>query len=80
MRMARARVPELAGAAGPGGGFGPGGFGPGTAPAGGAPAASDPSGTSIFQAVQQLGLRLEPRKAPVETIIIDHVEKAPTEN
>jgi uncharacterized protein (TIGR03435 family) len=45
-----------------------------------ADAASDPSGGSIFASVQQLGLKLEPRKAPVEIIVIDHVEKNPTEN
>jgi uncharacterized protein (TIGR03435 family) len=45
-----------------------------------ADAASDPSGSSIFSTVQQMGLKLEPRKAPIETIIVDHVEKAPTEN
>ena len=45
-----------------------------------ADAASDPSGSSIFAAVQQLGLKLEPRKAPVDLIVIDHVEKTPTEN
>jgi len=45
-----------------------------------ADAASDPSGTSIFSTVQQMGLKLEARKAPIETIIIDHVEKVPTEN
>ena len=50
--------------------------------AGGAPAesASDPSGGSIFSSVQQMGLKLEPRKAPVELIVVDHVEKVPTEN
>jgi uncharacterized protein (TIGR03435 family) len=42
--------------------------------------ASDPSGGSIFASVQQLGLRLEPRKAPVEFVVVDHVEKMPTEN
>jgi len=42
-------------------------------------AASAPS-TSVFSAVQQLGLKLDPRKAPVEMIVIDHLEKAPTEN
>jgi uncharacterized protein (TIGR03435 family) len=42
--------------------------------------AADPSGGSIFNSVQQLGLRLEPRKAPAEFIVIDHVEKMPTEN
>jgi uncharacterized protein (TIGR03435 family) len=28
----------------------------------------------------ELGLRLEPRKAPVETLVIDHVEKSPIAN
>ena len=45
-----------------------------------ADAASDPSGGSIFTSVQQLGLKLEPRKAPVEILVIDHLEKNPTEN
>jgi uncharacterized protein (TIGR03435 family) len=49
--------------------------------AGGLPsdAASDPSG-SVFKSVQQLGLKLEPRKAPLDQIVVDHVEKMPTEN
>ena len=28
----------------------------------------------------ELGLRLEPRRAPVEVLVIDHVEKSPSEN
>jgi uncharacterized protein (TIGR03435 family) len=43
-------------------------------------AAADP-GTGIFDAVpSQLGLKLTPTKVSVETLIIDHVEKVPTEN
>jgi uncharacterized protein (TIGR03435 family) len=41
---------------------------------------SDPSGPSIFSALQeQLGLRLEARKAPAEIIVIDHLDR-PSEN
>jgi uncharacterized protein (TIGR03435 family) len=46
----------------------------------GAAEASDPSGSSIFQSVQQMGLKLDARKAPLDIIVIDHLEKAPTEN
>jgi uncharacterized protein (TIGR03435 family) len=42
--------------------------------------ASDPSGSSVFASVQQLGLKLDPRKAPAETIVVEHLEKTPTEN
>ena len=39
------------------------------------------NGPSIFSAVDQdLGLKLEGRKAPVEVLVIDHVEKVPTAN
>jgi uncharacterized protein (TIGR03435 family) len=38
-------------------------------------------GASIFTAVQeQLGLKLEACKSPVEILVIDHVEKIPTGN
>jgi uncharacterized protein (TIGR03435 family) len=57
--------------------MGPGGGGAGAASA--VPEASDPQG-SIFNAVQQLGLKLEPKKHQLPTIVVDHVEKLPTEN
>lgn len=43
---------------------------------GGAAAASDALGPSLFTALQeQLGLRLESTKAPVDVLVIDHVEQ-----
>jgi uncharacterized protein (TIGR03435 family) len=45
-----------------------------------ASAASDPGGGStVFASVQKLGLKLEQRKAKVEQLVVDHVEK-PSEN
>ncbi len=38
------------------------------------------SGDSLINAVEKLGLKLESRKAPVDVLVIDHCEKAPTEN
>jgi uncharacterized protein (TIGR03435 family) len=34
----------------------------------------------MFQAVEQMGLKLEPQKDQVEMIVIDHIEKTPTDN
>jgi len=44
------------------------------------PAPESTPGASIFTAVQQLGLKLDGRKAPIEYIIVDKAEKVPTEN
>jgi uncharacterized protein (TIGR03435 family) len=39
------------------------------------------AGPSIFAAIQdQLGLKLEASKSRVEVLVIDHVERVPTEN
>jgi len=38
------------------------------------------SAPSLFDAVKPYGLRLEARKAPIEMIVVTHLEKTPTEN
>jgi uncharacterized protein (TIGR03435 family) len=45
------------------------------------PEASDPGGgSSVYESVRQMGLKLEDSKATVDRLVIDHVEKTPTEN
>jgi uncharacterized protein (TIGR03435 family) len=66
-------------------GMGPGPKGPVAGAGGGnpaeAPGDSDDSGPTIFTALQsQLGLKLESRKGAVDLLIVDSVEKLPTEN
>lgn len=51
----------------------------GTEEPGTPPPSGDGSGVSIFNALQQLGLKLEAGKGPVEILVIDHVER-PSEN
>lgn len=77
-----------------GGGGGRGGPGGGDAPPPPpnlvSPGCSDPTAllsdlvatpdAAIMKAVQPLGLRLEPGRAPIDTIVVDHLEKTPTEN
>jgi len=74
--MARAAGADIP-AGVPGGPGGPAGRGGNTAGA-----ASDPSGggSSLADAVQSMGLKLESRKATVDQLIVDHIEKTPTEN
>jgi uncharacterized protein (TIGR03435 family) len=71
--MAMARAQGMNVPASPAGG--------GTADGSAVPTASDPGGGStVYSSVQALGLKLEQRKAPVEQLVVDSVEKTPTEN
>jgi uncharacterized protein (TIGR03435 family) len=45
-----------------------------------ADAASEPAGISVFASVQKLGLKLEKRKAPMDHIVIERIDKTPSEN
>ena len=80
MAMAKAAgvdIPAGAPAGAPPAGTPGGAGGPGDVPV-----ASDPGGggTSLADAVQSMGLKLESRKAVVDQLIVDHIEKTPTEN
>jgi uncharacterized protein (TIGR03435 family) len=40
----------------------------------------EPSGVSAVQAVEQLGLKLEPRRIPMDTIVVDKIDRTPSDN
>jgi uncharacterized protein (TIGR03435 family) len=46
----------------------------------GAPAQDDSSMGALQSALQTVGLRIEPRKSPLDMLIVDHAEKTPTSN
>jgi uncharacterized protein (TIGR03435 family) len=47
---------------------------------GDAPLATDPGGSTIFDALGKIGLKLEQRKRPMSVVVIDRVERIPTAN
>ena len=54
-------------------------MGPAAAP--GVPSADPSGGPSLFKAVQeQLGLRLDQKRDGVDILVLDHIDKVPTEN
>ena len=50
------------------------------APAGPASSTGEFRGTDLFTAVKDLGLNLERRKVPSRMVVVDHLERVPTEN
>ena len=44
------------------------------------PSPLEPVAVSLFSAVERLGLKLEKRKTPISMLVVDHVERVPTEN
>ncbi len=54
---------------------------PGAGPGPGDAGLDSPSPANLFTALQeQLGLKLEPKKGSIDLLVIDHIEKTPTEN
>jgi uncharacterized protein (TIGR03435 family) len=41
---------------------------------------NEPVAVSVPRNVERLGLKLEPRRIPVDIIVIDHIERAPSPN
>ena len=48
--------------------------------AGVVPPTNEPTGVSVQSAVERLGLRLQTRRMPVDTIVIDRIERVPSDN
>lgn len=61
-------------------GFNFAGAGPASANSTGVPSAGEPSGGSVYASIEKLGLKLNKEKLPVDVIVVDHLEKAPTAN
>jgi uncharacterized protein (TIGR03435 family) len=59
---------------------GPGAMAGGGADAPSTPDAGDAESGGLFRTVQNYGLKLDKRKVPLDLLVVDHIEKVPTEN
>ena len=50
------------------------------ATAGGAAPPASEFGVSVFTSIQRIGLKLDPQRLPLDTIVVDRAEKTPSEN
>ena len=50
------------------------------AASGGATPPAPELGVSIYSSIQQLGLKLDAQKLPMDAIVVDHAEKTPAGN
>ena len=80
MRRSGVDIPNSGAAGGPGGAAPAGAGAPGGGAVGDAPDPSGGGGSTITGSVEKLGLKLESSHAPVQQLVIDHLEKTPTEN
>jgi uncharacterized protein (TIGR03435 family) len=71
------QMPGMRRMRGPGAGPGPGGPGGGETLPADAPAAR---AGSIYDSVKKYDLKLDPQKAEMDTLVIEHIEREPTEN
>ena len=51
-----------------------------TTRADGTPIVREPTGVSTFKAIESLGLKLEERRVPLDFVVVESIERTPTEN
>ena len=51
-----------------------------TADKDGNPISREPTGVSTFKSIESLGLKLEEHRTPFDVLVVDKIERTPTEN